>query len=1009
MKKYETFNPTIPEPEIEEQEQDQVRDQEGEESTQSEPIQSNLPPFKEPAPAPAPRVAKKKKEKPKAKDKRQQPQPRPRPEPPRPVKVKKEPGPPITDVIKAWATSQTTRWLVGLFLGFFGVYLGVSFLAYLTSCIKDQSEINNVAIGAAKGISNAGGEGGARMSEFLINECFGLGAGVIVFWLIAMSLKQLVGKPRFKSVDFTIKSIVALITVSLIIGLLTVGFDTSVNWGGYHGRYVNEFIIRFVGWTGAGILCLFLICCFVVICLRDLINWIIKIRNKRAEKRRIEEAEREAIRARERELEEMRKREEADAAKAGDVAMPDNNEEPEDPGNVSFTSEDTGLYTSLPDFEDDAAYLVDSEDRKNKSLHLRGDETYAETTESKDVVEPVEYPAANVETIAETSDVTAVMDGLAANKESVAQETAGIINGAEKEKVEVSQPVVSSVAAPVVEEVKTEVSAQESTERAPEKAVDGAAAKVAEMEVPDEQAGDDLGMVVTVNEIAQAAQQRDAQAPMLPGMHPYKFPPAELLREGVERISVDANEQIENKEKIQKTLLDFGISITSIEATVGPTVTLYEIVPDRGVKINRIRNLVDDIALSLAATGVRIIAPIPGKGTVGIEVANKDAQTVSMRTVIRSHKYRDTKYKLPIAIGSTISNEVYIADLAKMPHLLVAGATGQGKSVGLNAIIASLLYKKTPDELKFVMIDPKMVEFSLYAKIEAHYLAKIPDAEDAIITDMDKVVATLSSLCVEMDNRYQLLKAAHTRNIEEYNDKIKDKRLNPLEGHRFLPYIVVVVDEFSDLIMTAGKEVEIPIARLAQKARAVGMHVIIATQRPSTNVITGIIKANFPARIAFKVSSGVDSKTILDTPGAQQLIGRGDMLISNNAPMVRVQCAFIDTPEVEAICDYIERQPYGQGAYELPEPVVEGSGDSDGELGNNFGDRDPLFDEVARLIVTSNTASTSSLQRRYSIGYNRAGKIMDQLEAAGIVGPAHGGKPRSVLVDSIALESILKP
>ncbi len=344
-----------------------------------------------------------------------------------------------------------------------------------------------------------------------------------------------------------------------------------------------------------------------------------------------------------------------------------------------------------------------------------------------------------------------------------------------------------------------------------------------------------------------------------------------------------------------------------------------------------------------------------------------------------------------------------------MPHLLVAGATGQGKSVGLNAIIASLLYRKTPDELKFVMIDPKMVEFSLYAKIEAHYLAKIPDAEDAIITDMEKVVATLSSLCVEMDDRYQLLKAAHTRNIEEYNDKIKARSLNPAEGHRFLPYIVVVVDEFSDLIMTAGKEVEIPIARLAQKARAVGMHVIIATQRPSTNVITGIIKANFPARIAFKVSSGVDSKTILDTTGAQQLIGRGDMLISNNAPMVRVQCAFIDTPEVEAICDYIERQPYGQGAYRLPEPVVSGSGDSDSEPGNNFGDKDPLFDEVARLIVSSNTASTSSLQRRYSIGYNRAGKIMDQLEAAGIVGPAHGGKPRSVLVDAITLESILNP
>ncbi|MDE6793509.1 MAG: DNA translocase FtsK, partial [Muribaculaceae bacterium] len=512
-----------------------------------------------------------------------------------------------------------------------------------------------------------------------------------------------------------------------------------------------------------------------------------------------------------------------------------------------------------------------------------------------------------------------------------------------------------------------------------------------------------------VNTIAQTSGSHLPDNAGLPGAHPYKFPPFELLREGEEKISVDTEEQLENKDKIKKTLLDFGIPILSIEATVGPTVTLYEIVPDKGVRIAKIRTLVDDIALSLAAEGVRIIAPIPGKGTVGIEVANKDPQTVSMRTIIKSKAYQESKYKLPIAMGSTISNEVYIADLAKMPHLLVAGATGQGKSVGLNAIIASLLYRKTPDELKFVMIDPKMVEFSLYAKIESHYLAKIPGAEDAIITDMDKVVATLSSLCVEMDNRYQLLKDAHTRNIIEYNDKIKARQLNPAEGHRFMPYIVVVVDEFSDLIMTAGKEVEIPIARLAQKARAVGMHVIIATQRPSTNVITGIIKANFPARIAFKVSSGVDSKTILDTTGAQQLIGRGDMLISNSSPMVRVQCAFIDTPEVEEICDYIERQPYGQGAYELPDPVVTGSDGGDSEVANTFGDRDPLFEEVARLIVSSNTASTSSLQRRYSIGYNRAGKIMDQLEAAGIVGPAQGGKPRAVLVDPISLESILNP
>ncbi len=412
--------------------------------------------------------------------------------------------------------------------------------------------------------------------------------------------------------------------------------------------------------------------------------------------------------------------------------------------------------------------------------------------------------------------------------------------------------------------------------------------------------------------------------------------------------------------------------------------------------------------MSLSAIGVRIIAPIPGKGTVGIEVANKDPLTVSMQTVIKSRKYQESRYNLPVALGSTISNEVYIADLAKMPHLLVAGATGQGKSVGLNAIITSLLYCKSPSQLKFVMIDPKQVEFSLYNKLKNHYLAVIPDdldSDEPVITDMQKVEATLNSLCIEMDNRYTLLKNVHARNIEEYNGKIKDGKLNPAEGHRFLPYIVVVVDEFGDLIMVSGKNVEMPIARLAQKARAVGMHVIIATQRPSTNVITGIIKANFPARISFKVSSGVDSKTILDTSGAQHLIGRGDMLIFNNSEMVRVQCAFIDTPEVESICEYIEQQPYAPGPYELPEPPMANGDDS--SVGGPVGDRDPLFEEVARRVVNSNTASTSSLQRVYSIGYNRAGKIMDQLEAAGIVGPSQGGKPRAVLVDQIGLESIL--
>ena len=473
----------------------------------------------------------------------------------------------------------------------------------------------------------------------------------------------------------------------------------------------------------------------------------------------------------------------------------------------------------------------------------------------------------------------------------------------------------------------------------------------------------------------------------------------------VSRQSVDAEEMEENNARITKTLSDYGIAISNIKATVGPTVTLYEIIPAEGVRIAKIKNLEDDIALSLAALGIRIIAPIPGKGTIGIEVPNKDPQTVSMRSVLESEKFRNSTMELPMAIGRTVSNDVYMADLTKMPHLLVAGATGMGKSVGLNAIIASLLYKKHPSELKFVMIDPKKVEFSLYAKLERHYLAKLPDEEDAIITDPQKVVATLKSLCIEMENRYALLKDAQMRNVKEYNERFVRHALNPERGHRYLPYIVVIVDEFADLIITAGKEVETPIARIAQMARAVGIHMILATQRPSTNVITGVIKANFPGRIAFRVFQMVDSRTIIDRPGANQLIGRGDMLFSNNGKIDRVQCAFIDTPEVTAVCDFIDRQVGYDHAYELPEYVPES--DDSGSVAS-LGDRDPLFDECARLVVSSGVASTSSLQRRYSIGYNRAGKIMDQMEAAGIVGPSQGGKPRQVLVDSLTLERILE-
>ena len=516
----------------------------------------------------------------------------------------------------------------------------------------------------------------------------------------------------------------------------------------------------------------------------------------------------------------------------------------------------------------------------------------------------------------------------------------------------------------------------------------------------------------TANGKSVAGNYGDISTPYDPkrDLENYRYPTLDLLQqyESDGKPFIDMNEQNANKNRIVDVLRNFGVEISSIKATVGPTITLYEITPAPGVRISRIRNLEDDIALSLSALGIRIIAPIPGKGTIGIEVPNAKPATVSMRSILDSKKFQESTMELPCAVGKTITNEVFMFDLAKAPHLLVAGATGQGKSVGLNAIITSLLYKKHPAELKIVLVDPKKVEFSVYANIENHFLAKIPDDEaDPIITDVTKVVRTLNSLCKEMDTRYDLLKMAQARNIKEYNKKFIDRQLNPEHGHRFMPYIVVVIDEFGDLIMTAGKEVELPIARIAQLARAVGIHMIIATQRPTTNIITGTIKANFPSRIAFRVGAMIDSRTILDRPGAQQLVGRGDMLYLNGGEPVRVQCAFVDTPEVEKINKFISDQQGYLSAFELPEPDTD-----DGEAGESrdvdMQHLDPMFEDAARLIVREQSGSTSLIQRKFAIGYNRAGRLMDQLEKAGIVGAAHGSKPREVLImDENSLENLL--
>lgn len=825
------------------------------------------------------------------------------------ARTKKDNEPNFVQKTIAFLTGDTFRYLLGIIAFSLGAYLLISFISFLFTGIEDQSMVENTALGTTPVVKNEGGESGARLSRFLINDCFGIGSIMIIIWLFAVAVKSFSKKVRFKIVNFTIKSLIALITISLVVGFLTIKLTSDFNWGGLHGREVNQFLIDFLGTYGAVIACIMFAGIFVIVCLNDIRVWILKIKRIRDARRQ------EALLIQE---EEERRQLEREQMESLDDESSSERDEDNPVTEMSFDPETDPFSYSIEDEEIVLTYVDDSSvDDMNTDINSEENTSEIDTDEHQQI------------------------------------------------------------------ETEVESSQQESI--------------------------DDV-MKVNVNQIQEAENLKknpDVYDPTAE-LSRYKFPPYNLLKEFETRISVDEAEQLGNKEMIRKTLLDFDIPIVSIEATVGPTVTLYEIVPDKGIKINKIRNLADDIALRIAATGVRIIAPIPGKGTIGIEVANKDPQTVSMKSVLTSKKFQDNKYELPIAIGSTISNEVFVADLAKMPHLLVAGATGQGKSVGLNAIITSLLYSKHPAELKFVLIDPKMVEFSLYSKLEKHYLAKIPDEDDPIIIDPQKVVATLNSLCQEMDDRYMLLKKCGTRSIKEYNAKFVNRVLNPEKGHRFLPYIVVIVDEFSDLIMTAGKEVESPIMRIAQKARAVGIHMIIATQRPSTNVITGNIKANFPARMAFRVISGVDSKTILDTVGAQHLIGRGDLLLSTGSEITRVQCAFIDTPEVESICDFISNQVGYNSAYLLPEPIVvnDASSVSSGE-GAHFGDRDELFEEIARLIVSSNTASTSSLQRRYNIGYNRAGRIMDQLEAAGVVGPAQGGKPRSVLVDAMTLESIL--
>ena len=784
--------------------------------------------------------------------------------------------------------SETSHFVIGLISVIFAVYLLLAFTSFFFTGAADQSILDNQQPGelmqTANQVKNYAGARGAQISEYLINECFGIAAYFIVLFLAVMGMR-LMRAYQFRMWKWFMSCTILMIWFSIGLGYVFDGTFTEsfVYPGGLHGYNVSRWIASQIGPTGLGLLMLVTAILFCVYLTKETMRIVRKtlhpeFKLKKKEKPMVEETEKEEPIAQEEErLEPVMPQEYTDSK----------------PTEVNF---------DLPKTDE-----PEEEDKTEDEFPFRSMQVPEDNTEE---------PATN-------------------------------------------QPIEPEVVEPAEETPFT---------------------------ITDEHTEDDE---------AYTGPALEPYNPRL-DLENYKFPHLNLLDHYDEdNNNIDMDEQNANKDRIIEVLRSFDIEISSIKASVGPTVTLYEITPAQGIRIAKIRNLEDDIALSIAALGIRIIAPIPGKGTIGIEVPNAKPRIVPMQSILNSKKFQETTMELPIALGKTITNEVYMVDLAKAPHMLIAGATGQGKSVGLNAIVTSLLYKKHPAELKFVIVDPKKVEFSVYAPIEKHFLAKLPDGDDAIITDVTKVVQTLNSLCIEMDTRYDLLKKAGCRNVKEYNAKFIERKLNPEKGHHFMPYIVIIIDEFGDLIMTAGKEVELPICRIAQLARAVGIHAIIATQRPTTNIITGTIKANFPARVAFRVAAMMDSRTILDRSGAQQLIGKGDMLYLQGNDPVRVQCAFVDTPEVERIANYISKQQGYPTAFELPEVESEESESSAAEV--DMTKLDPMLRQAAELVVVHQQGSTSLIQRKFSIGYNRAGRIMDQLERIGIVGPSQGSKARDVL------------
>ncbi|WP_298063432.1 DNA translocase FtsK [uncultured Rikenella sp.] len=914
--------------------------------------------------------------------------------------------------------STTDRYIwLSLILLFLSGYLAVSVISYLIYWDVDQNIATwgNLFTNVRQDAMNWGGRIGAIASQSIIGRWFGIFGELLPLVVFFIAIKLL----RIKSLRLrrAIRSTILLMIVGSIAAGHFWGADPQVfgsGWGGVHGVFVARWLDAMIGYEGTTLLIIAAFCGTLYYANGLLIrSWGAKLRaynSRKREERRIRQ-ETERLRAKENILrmqEAMEKqRQELAMRQAAQPIMP----EPQ-PG---FSAVDTAA--PLPDRTTEAITPVFQPDPVPQ---------VSEAPVSPPVPamqEPMLCPPADRARLVQNYDGSwGYLIGYdewnqpiiySFDRESYLYRNGYPVAAAAPNPVPETTPIEEEVNFTLETRPLQQEQAQETvpySETEPQSVpLRSAIEPAVQAFAPQE---DDPGFIVEQPEEEQVDDEvinnSDLYDPTLELSH-YRKPPVELLDDHTKRVIVTDEELVENKNRIVTTLENFGIRIDTIEATIGPTVTLYEIVPAPGVRISKIKNLEDDIALSLAALGIRIIAPIPGKGTVGIEVPNKDKEVVSMYSVIKSPRFHDSKADLPVALGKTIQNETFVFDLAKMPHLLVAGDTGQGKSVGLNAIITSLLYKKHPAELKFILVDPKKVELTLYAKLEKHFLAKMPTEEEAIITDTQKVIYTLNSLCIEMDARYDLLKAAKVRNIKEYNEKFINRRLNPEKGHRYLPYFVVIVDEFADLIMTAGREIETPIARIAQLARAVGIHLIIATQRPTTNIITGVIKANFPARIAFRVTSMIDSRTILDQPGANQLVGRGDMLISTGSEITRVQCAFIDTPEVERITDHIEHQQGYPSAYELPEYTPEGEESSSASGGDMLTKRDSLFEEVARYVVANQQGSASTIQRKFSIGFNRAGRLIDQLEAAGIVGKSEGGgKPRQVLVnDPMSLETIL--